>query len=113
MEIILKMPTGEKDEDNKEIFKDKVYVAPEVKARMVRKALELTQNISYSELKPADLDTQINYVCELFGNQFTVDDVYDGLAADKLIPTIWDCVNGVIGEMGAKLEQFPNAPAGR
>lgn len=44
---------------------------------------------------------------ELFNNQFTIDDIYDGVPADKLIPTILDCINKVVGTVGK--DKDPNA----
>jgi len=41
----------------------------------------------------------IDYVVELFANQFTRDDVYDGLASKDLIPTITKCINEVVGQV--------------
>jgi hypothetical protein len=38
-------------------------------------------------------------IVELFGNQFTRDDVYDGLSSKDLIPTITKCINEVVGQM--------------
>ncbi|AFK87416.1 MULTISPECIES: phage tail assembly chaperone G [Thermoanaerobacterium] len=92
---------------------NKTYIAPATKARVVRKAIEITEKINFNEIKTKDLDNLIDYVVELFGRQFTIDDVYDGLEANKLIPTIMDCIKGVVGEVGAKLEQFPNAQTGK
>lgn len=91
---------------------EKTYVAPAPKARMVRKAIEMTEKANFSNLKAADLDGLVEYVVDLFGRQFAVDDIYDGLDADKLIPTLMECINTVVGTMGAKLEQFPNGQAG-
>jgi len=92
------------------IFNDKTYIAPPAKGRMVRKAIEMTEKTNFNDLKSADLDNLVDYVAKLFGDQFTIDELYDGLDADKLIPTIMECINSVVGQIGAKAEQFPNVP---
>jgi hypothetical protein len=87
---------------------DKSYIAPAPKARAVRKAIEITEKINFNNLKAIDLDNLVDYIVQLFDKQFSLDDIYDCLDADKLIPTLMDCINGVAGTMGAKLNQFPN-----
>lgn len=91
------------------VLEDKTYVMPSPKARMVRKAIEITEKTNFDELKASDLDVLINYIVDLFGKQFTIDDVYDKLEASKLIPTLMECINRVVGTMGGKLEKLPNA----
>lgn len=85
----------------------KTYIAPVPKARMVRKAIEITEKINFENMKATDIDKLIGYVVDLFGSQFSIDDIYDGLDAEKLIPTLTGCIENVLGTMGAKLEQFP------
>ena len=52
-----------------------------------------------SEFTSEELDKLIDYIVELFSNQFTRDDVYDGLASKDLLPTITKCINEVVGQM--------------
>ncbi len=88
MEIILK-----KDK------KDKAYTTGFISARMVRRTIEVSQGVDFDNISPEELDKLIDYIVELFGNQFTRDDVYDGLQSKDLIPTITKCINEVVGEM--------------
>ena len=88
---------------------DKTFAVSKIKSRMVRKAIELTEKINFNNMKASDLDSLIDYMVELYEKQFNIDDVYDGLEANQLIPTLMDCINSVVGTMGAKLEKFPNA----
>ena len=92
-------------------LREKNFIAPAPKARAVRKAIEITEKVDFNNMKAADLDNLVDYIVQLFDKQFTIDDIYDGLEADKLIPTLMDCINDVVGTMGAKLEKFPNAQA--
>jgi hypothetical protein len=97
------------DENGKEKTEKKMYIAPSPKARIVRNALAMTEIIDTKNMKTADVDSLMNYIVDLFGRQFTIDDIYDGLDADKIQSTLLECVGGIVGTMGAKLEQFPNA----
>jgi hypothetical protein len=95
------------------ILNGTTYYAPAPKSRAVRKAMELTKNVNLSDITPEDFDGLIDYLVEIYGRQFTINDVYDNLDADKLIPALMECISSVIGQMGATLERFPkNAQAG-
>ncbi|APM39869.1 phage tail assembly chaperone G [Clostridium kluyveri] len=90
------------------VLNDKTYVMPRVKARILRKAIEINENIDFNNLKIKDLDGLVDFVVELYGNKFTRDDFYDGLDADKLIETLNNSINGIVGNLGNKLNEFPN-----
>lgn len=79
--------------------KDKTFTADFISARMVRRTIEVSDGINFESLKPEELDKLIDYVVELFGNQFTRDDVYDGLSSKDLLSTITNCINEVVGGM--------------
>jgi hypothetical protein len=72
--------------------KEKTYSQFFVSARYMRKALELRKDINLNNLSTEDVDTVTNFVVEVFENQFTFDDVYDGLEYDNIIPTIFNDV---------------------
>ncbi|ASA96826.1 phage tail assembly chaperone G [Anoxybacillus flavithermus] len=76
---------------------EKTFTVPFVKARMFRRALELRKKYDFNNIDVEALDSIIAFIVELFNGQFTVDEFYDGIAADRLIPTISDCMNKVIG----------------
>jgi len=82
----------------------KTYVANTVKARMFRKALEINEKINFSDLKTKDLDALVDVIVEFYGSKFTRDDLYDGLDADKLIPTLTESINGIVGGVTDKFE---------
>jgi len=94
------------------VLNDKTYIAPAPKARMVRKAIEMTEKTNFKNLTAVEFDNLVGFVVDLYGGQFSIDDVYDGLEANKLLPIIMDCLNNVVGSVGAKLEQFPNGQTG-
>jgi hypothetical protein len=70
----------------------KTYSQFFVSARYMRKALEMKTEMNLNNLSVEDIDTVINFVVEVFGKQFTYDDVYDGLSYDELVDTIFSDV---------------------
>ena len=90
------------------VLNDKTYVMPKVKTRMLRKAVEVNEKIDFNNLKTQNLDELVDFVVSLYGNQFTRDDFYDELDADKLIETLNNSINGIVGTMSDKLNEFPN-----
>ena len=81
--------------------KDKTYTAGFISARMVRKTIEVSKEVTFDNILPEELDKLMDYIVELFGNQFTRDELYDGLASKNLIPTITRCINEVVGEVSS------------
>lgn len=79
--------------------KEKAYTTSFISARMLRRTIEISKEVNFESITPEELDKLIDYVVELFGGQFSRDDVYDGLASKELIPTITGCINQVVGEM--------------
>lgn len=90
------------------VLNDRTYVMPKVKTRMLRKAVEVNEKIDFNNLKTQNLDELVDFVVSLYGNQFTRDEFYDELDADKLIETLNNSINGIVGTMSDKLNEFPN-----
>jgi len=68
------------------ILGDKTYnTAGKSKARMFRVAIELSSRMEKGDITPQDLDDLVGFVCDVYGKQFSVGDVYDGLDSDLLI----------------------------
>lgn len=72
--------------------KNKTFVADFVSARVLRNALKLMNEMDMTNLKPEELDTLINFTCDVFNKQFTFDELYDGLEASKLMDTLSDVI---------------------
>jgi len=87
------------------ILGEKTYVAKPAKARMFREAIAINEKIDFSNLTTEALDDLIGFVCTIYGNQFTIDDVYDGLDADKLVSTLSKSISGVVSGVTEKLEK--------
>jgi|SRR5690554_808394 len=67
---------------------EKIFSAPFVSARYFRKLMEFDETIDYTDLDTKTTDKLVGFVCEVYGNQFTVDEFYDGIPSHELISTI-------------------------
>ncbi|MCD8502947.1 MAG: hypothetical protein LRY71_16440 [Bacillaceae bacterium] len=80
---------------------DKTFIADFISARMMRRTIEISKSMNFEEMSVDDLDIMVEYLVQLFGKQFTIDDVYDGLPSKELVSTLIKCINEVVGDMGA------------
>ena len=83
---------------------EKEYVLGKVKARMYRKAIALTDDLNLDKITAKSLDDMVDFVVEAYGNQFSRDDVYDGVEAKDLMDVLTDCIKNVVGNVSEKLE---------
>lgn len=79
----------------------KTFTVPFVKARMLRKAAELAEQMEDKDegtgATMRKAEAMIDFVVELFNGQFTADDIWDGLSTDELFPELTRCFNEVMG----------------
>ena len=69
------------------------------------------QDVSDEKLTiPEALDTMVKWFCILFGNQFSVDDVYDHYPADRLMHDIALAIMAVQTQTTEVLDSFPTKP---
>jgi len=78
---------------------EKVFVTDFISARMMRRTIEISKNMNFEEMSVDDLDVMVEYLVQLFGKQFTIDEVYDGLPSKELVPILIQCINEVVGDM--------------
>lgn len=79
---------------------EKVFTLDFISARMLRRTIEISKTVNFSDISAEELDTMVGYLVQLYGNQFSVDEVYDGLSATELVPTLVRCIQEVVGELG-------------
>ena len=116
LSIKIKMPTGKADKSGKEIRVEKTFMATEIKGRMIRKAVEFTKfkDADETAINVETLDEMVNFVVEVFGNQFTLDDVYDGIEVENIVPEMMRCIQEVVKRFSSKINSLPNGePASR
>ena len=66
------------------------------------------QDVSTEQLTiPEALDTMVKWFCILFGNQFSVNDVYDNYPADRLMHDIALALMAVQTQTTEILDEFP------
>ena len=69
------------------------------------------QDVSNEQLTiPEALDTMVKWFCILFGNQFSVDDIYDHYPADRLMHDIALAIMAVQTQTTEVLDSFPTKP---
>ncbi|WP_193432322.1 phage tail assembly chaperone G [Caenibacillus caldisaponilyticus] len=92
--------------------KKKTFTTGFISAMMYRKTLVMSKKLNKNTFDENDLDAIVDFIVELFGKQFTRDEFYHGLAANKLEQTVMDCINGIISggneALGIGDEENPN-----
>jgi len=82
----------------------KTYTQDFISGRMFRKTIEIQKLFQVNEqgknvIDETHIDALVNYVVDLFGKQFTIDEFYDGVQAKELISTIMGCIQEVTGQV--------------
>lgn len=80
----------------------KTFVMPFIKGRVLRRAIGIQEAVSQSKdtISLNLMDEMIEFVCNAFGNQFSPDDIWDGIEAQKILPTVSNVIIAVSGTMG-------------
>ncbi|MBA4509927.1 hypothetical protein H1057_18070 [Clostridium sporogenes] len=92
MEITLKI-------DNK----DKTFVAPFIGARMLKRSLGLSKKFQ-GGIDESIMDEIATYLVDVYGKQFTMDELYDGFPSDKFFNKAFEDLNEVIGGLEEKVK---------
>lgn len=88
--------------------KEKTYKTGFIKSRMVRKALELSEkNGGLAKINTGILDKLVDFCVEVYGKQFTEEDIYEGLESHKLYPTLLKCITDIASDLEEKAEEMP------
>ncbi|MGG3451165.1 phage tail assembly chaperone G [Domibacillus aminovorans] len=78
--------------------KEKIYSTPTFVSGLVyRKLLEMQKNEEFPTNDPDNTDKVISLICEAYGNQFSVDEFWEGINAPDVNDTIWEFVGFVNG----------------
>lgn len=101
----------EYDKNDKPITEEKTYTMPPPKAILIRKAAELSERLNPNRLTVEDYDKMADFVVEMFGHKFTADELSNGIAAEKFVPTALECINGLLADLSARMGEIPNVEA--
>jgi hypothetical protein len=91
---------------------EKTFTQDFISGRMFRRAIEMQKHFrdGAENLDVNTLDEMVGFVVESYGKQFTIDDFYDGIQSDKLISTIIQTIDEVIGRSAKALGADKNDP---
>jgi hypothetical protein len=91
---------------------NKTFTADFISGRMFRRAIEMQKHFrdGAANLDENTLDEMVGFVVEAYGKQFTIDEFYDGIQSDKLISTITQTINVVVGRSVKALGADTNDP---
>lgn len=75
-----------------------------IPGRLIRKATSFTKN-DLNDISEDILDEMVEYVVNVYGNQFSLDEFYDGIDAREMLNVIGESiqsiVNGTVEAAGA------------
>lgn len=87
--------------------KEKSYVTPtRIPGFLWRQAAIVAEEIEAGELLIADLDSHLQFVCEVFGNEFTIEELENGVDARDLMKTIYATTIFVMGQVSIAAEML-------
>lgn len=86
--------------------KNREFVTPFISGRKLRDTFKLAKMASTNDYDEKILDEMVKYIVDMFGKQFTFDQFYDGIEANKIMPTFTDLVNEITGALNQKAEQL-------
>ena len=87
MRLVLYKP---KTIDGETVIQESIYTTPFASGRHFRKLMEFDETINYTDMSIEEVDKVVGFVCDVYGNQFTIDEFYDGIPGHKVISTAID-----------------------
>lgn len=86
---------------------DKPFVTPRrVPGSLWRQAALIAEEIESNESAIADLDSQLQFVCDVFGNQFDIGQLEDGVDARDLMKVVYAVTIFVMGQVSVASEML-------
>lgn len=87
--------------------KERKFVTPtKIQGSLWREAAIIAEEIESGDTIIADLDSYIQFVCNVFGNKFTIDEFENGVDARDLIKIIYAVVIFVMGQVTVASEML-------
>lgn len=89
---------------------NKIYEQTKIKGRATRRFLEVKELLASSENKgdftTTDFDIITTFIVDIFGNQFTTDDILDELDTQEIFSVFTDVCREIGEKMSGKVQQF-------
>lgn len=104
MQITLKV---KQEESNKKV--DKKYIAAFIPAILFKKTIQLAnqfENVSENEISEEMSDIMVNYIVEVYDNQFTMEEFYAGADVGDILPKFRECIETIMTKFGNKTKEL-------
>jgi hypothetical protein len=76
--------------------KKKTFKLPSfIPGRMVRKAVSFTK-VDTNNISEKTLDDMVEYVANVYGDKFTIDEFYDGIDSRVMMDVIAEAIQGIV-----------------
>lgn len=87
--------------------KEKAFVSPKrIKGSLWRQSALVAEEIEGGEILVADLDSHLQFVCEVFGNQFDIGQLEDGVDARDIVKIVYAVTIFVMGQVSIAAEML-------
>lgn len=86
---------------------NKRFVTPKkINGIFWRQAATISDEIETNNVLIADLDGYLQFVCEVFGNQFTIDELENGIDARDILKVVYAICIFVMGQVSVAMEML-------
>ncbi len=86
---------------------EKTFVTPKkIVGSLWREAATVSQEIESYDLLVADLDSHLQFVCSVFGDQFTIDELENGVDSRDLMKIVYAVSIFVMGQVSLAAEML-------
>jgi len=87
--------------------KEKRFVSPKkIRGGLWREASVVATEIEDGEVLLADLDSHLQFVCEVFDNQFSIDELENGVDSRDLMKIVYAVTIFVMGQVSVAAEML-------
>lgn len=87
--------------------KEKRFVTPKkIPGGLWRVASMVAEEIESGEVLIADLDSHLQFVCDVFGNRFSIDELENGIDARDILKTVYAITIFVMGQVAIAAEML-------
>jgi len=84
--------------------KERTFNTGFISGKKLRDTMAMSEEMEGKQQDTKTLDEMVDYVVDLYKDQFTRDQFYEGTASDKVISTFTDCIESVTGNLKNKSE---------